>query len=155
MDIAAIFRGDHFRVVFGIAFETPETALRLSYKARLAETMRPADLQRFAIVAACGHNRVATQDEEQMHITAIFRIDCCRVALQKSPKSPGNSSANARTRKKLRGSDPSRGEKTGKTQISTVQDRPRMHRSGRTRSQNGRVAGPQFDFHSRTSAGME
>lgn len=101
MGITTIFRDDRFRVVSGIASGTTENSRHPSYKARLARVMRRADARRPAIVAACGHDRATTQDQEQMHITAIRRSDCGRVVFRKSAEIPGNSSENEPEQKKI------------------------------------------------------
>lgn len=102
MEIAAAFRGDCGRVVSGVACQTPENARKFRHKACLAWRKRRAESVRPAIVATCGHDRVAAQNPEQMDITAVLRSDRCRVVLPKSLEFPGNSSKRSRTRKKSR-----------------------------------------------------
>jgi hypothetical protein len=104
MDITAVFRGDRFRLACGIASRTPETARNIGYKACPARMLRLADCRRPAIVAVCGINGVATQDDVQMDIATIFRGDHCRVVSRKTCENPWDSSNNAWDKKKFRGS---------------------------------------------------
>jgi hypothetical protein len=120
MDIAAFFRGDRFRLVSGIACETPENAHRCRHKLCPAWWMRRADSLWPAIVARPGNDRLATQDKEQMDITPLFRSDRCTVVLPKSFEIPWEFEQWSRTGKKFAGWDPFRGEKPGETPILGV-----------------------------------
>lgn len=137
MDIAAVFQVDRFRVASRIGCQTHENAREFGYKMRPARMMQRAESHRPAIVAACGHDRAATQDEERMEITATLRSDCCRVVLQKSSKVPGNFSRNAWLRKKIADRDSFSGRKARQNVCSRRPNRPRMHRKGVETGRNG------------------
>jgi hypothetical protein len=106
MDIAEVFRGDRGRLVSGTACQTPGNA---PDPPQVVPGMEEA-MGRFppaAIVAGPCNDRLATQETEQMDIMSLLRSDRCTVVLPKSSKSPGNSSKNAKDKKKIAGWGPS------------------------------------------------
>ncbi len=136
MDIAATFRGDRFRLVSGSAWKTPENAAEFRHKSCPAWKKRRAASPRPAIIARPCNDRVATQDPEQMDITAMLRSDRCRVVFPKSSKFPGNSSKRSRTRKKFAGWDPSRAKSPAKQRFSAFKTGQRCTHLGPIWGQN-------------------
>jgi hypothetical protein len=135
MDITAILRVDHGQVVPGRDRETLADSVTKHFPEqilRLADSLQPA------IVSACGIDRVATEGQQQMDITAILGSDRCRVVSGKSSKIPGNSSTSTWTRKKFAGRSPSGGEKPGKTPVLGGRKRSKTHQSGVKTGNNGR-----------------
>ncbi len=139
MGIAAIFRGDRFRLVSGSHCQTSENARQFRHKSCSGWRKRRADSLRPAIAAACGHDRLATQVSGQMDITSLLQSDRGRVVLPESSKFPGNSSKGSRTRKKFADSDPFRSETPGKTPFSDSQSGPRCTQKRSKQRQRLRV----------------
>jgi hypothetical protein len=124
MSIAAIFRGDRFRLVSGSHCQTSENARHFRHKSCSDRRKGQADSLRPAIIARPCNDRVATQDAEQMDITSLLRSDRCTVVLPKTSKFPENSSKRSRTRKKSRIRTPSGAKSLAKRRFSAAKTGP-------------------------------
>ena len=137
MEIAAIFRGDHGRLVSGIACQTPENARQFRHKSCLAQRKRRPGFLRPAIVAWTCNNRLATQDSAQTDITSILCGDRCRVSLPKACEIPWDFQQKNRDKKKIADWDPFPGKMPAKTQVSDSQNGPILRETGGKTAANG------------------
>jgi hypothetical protein len=111
MDIAAVFRGDRFRLVSGIACQTPEDARGFRQKSCSVCKKRRVHSHRQAIVATGGHNRVATQEVEQNGHCGDSPSRSWPGRFAGIIQNPGNSSKREWGKKKIRGLGSFRGRK--------------------------------------------
>lgn len=110
-------------------------------KSCLSCTLRPADFLWPAIVAVCGHNRVAAQEEQDMAIAAISEAIVAGWLLPNPPKALASPAQTSGTRKKIRGSGPLPGRKARQNAFLCGRDWSRMHQMGPRTGHNGRQNG--------------
>lgn len=111
METAAVFRGDQFRLVSGIACETPVKARAFRHKPCSTWRKQRAASHRPAIVATGGHNRAATQDVEQNGHCGDSPSRSWPGRFAGIIQNPGNSSKREWGKKKIRGLGSFRGRK--------------------------------------------